>query len=116
MIEVNIKYYTTKRGKTKKLNVYPLIEVVGHANNGTIQSIKCCAGITAVLLGFSNCVYKEVDNVKITKGYFKYVIYSNIAYNLETMCMAHCVVSQLYVIYKTYPQFFKSFNIEKVEV
>lgn len=106
MIEVKITLGT--RNKTMKYNFYKEIEVSGHANDGTIQSIKCCASVTAMLLGFANCECGDENKVKLEKGYFKFECR---VYNDHTMCICDLLISQLEVLYKVYPHLFKCFNV-----
>ena len=106
MIEVKITLGT--RNKTMKYNYYKEIVVKGHANDGTIQSIKCCSAVTAMLLGFANCECGTENEVKLERGYFKF---TNVAYYDHTMCICDLLVSQLDALYKVYPHLFKSFNV-----
>ena len=111
MINVEVEYYTKKNGN----NVYTKVEVVGHANDGTLKSIKCCACVTSILLGFIHIVDEQMSYTKIDKGYFIYRLYDNKRVCSIDNNSMHCVISQLFIVYQTYPELFKDFHIVRKE-
>lgn len=116
MIKVVIHYhqhYKVKQCKSECPDrfIYTDVLVEGHANDGTNNAIKCCAGITAVLYGFIRLVSGIYDSIKIDNGFFHYVYGgTDNRVQWDTMYAMNCVTSQLYEIYRCYPQFFSQFD------
>lgn len=113
MIEVKAfykKHYTKTKGA---VITFDELIVVGHANDGELNSIKCCASVTAILYGFTKVVTGATDIVKMEKGYFHYKNFNSTG-DKNTRCSLDLVIIQLYEVYKTYPNLFKTFDmIEK---
>lgn len=110
MIEVRVNYKVEKGARTTRY-FYTKVLVIGHANNGSMDSIKCCAGVTAILGGFKKCVVGSFDNAILEKGLFEYTTYTTKFYQIsDTQIQLDCVINQLYEIYRCYPHLFKKFE------
>lgn len=124
MIEVEVKYYKVNIGHVTKNNpdgiemfVVTDMIVKGHANDGTTNSVKCCAGVTAILTGFMRVVNHYLSTCTLSKGDFEYHFRgSKIEYtDLDMYYGANCVWCQLFDVYKMYPHLFKRFDMIEVE-
>ena len=114
MIEVNVTYTkkTNKSGNEKY--IYKDIVVKGHSSDGSINSIKCCAGVTAITCGLLNLLRGETNmcNVEVNKGYFHF--HKNTGYSNEINYAINALVFQLDAISMIYPSFFK-FNYKEIK-
>lgn len=108
MIEVKV-IYTKKVFKTtgREYFIYKDIYVKGHSSDGTINSIKCCAGVTAITCGLINLVNEVEGNIEINKGYFHFHRKKG-GYDIDYAMNA--LVYQLDHISMVYPNFFKEFE------
>lgn len=113
MITVKAKYLS-RRTRDGIVVIYTELIVEGHASNGDMDSIKCCAGVTAVLLGFAKIVSGAHDYVKLDKGCFYYRLWDTKCNEKETRYALDLVINQLYEIYKTYPSLFKKFELIEI--
>lgn len=113
MIEVKA-YYNIPKNTKKGCDIkFTEIIVKGHANNGDMNSIKCCAGVTSILYGFSKvCTGGDDEVMKMEKGYFYYKTYHNV---VELDYYSNLVIIQLYEVYKTYPSLFSKFDLIEKE-
>ena len=114
MIEVNVTYTKkTRKVSGNEIFYYKDIVVKGHSSDGTINSIKCCAGVTAITCGLLNLLDGETNycSVEVNKGYFHYHMNSN--YSAEINFAINALVYQLDSISMIYPQFFKFNYIEE---
>ena len=104
MIEVKITYTETKKNGRY---IYKDIIVKGHSSDGTINSIKCCAGVTAITCGLLNLLEDTNCKVEVNKGYFHYHMFR---YDSETNYALNALVYQLDSINMIYPSYFKCFD------
>lgn len=111
MIEVIIKYSRKTYHSGREIFFYKDIVVKGHSSDGTLNSIKCCAGVTAVTCGLINLLRDTFTEVEINKGYFHYRCTEK--YSAEVNYAVNAMVYQLDSISVTYPQFFKFTFIEE---
>lgn len=113
MIEVKVTF-SKKTYKSGRENfIYKDISVTGHSSDGTINSIKCCAGVTAITCGLVNLINGEEGNtIEINKGYFHF---HSIRYYDEINYAINALVFQLDNISCIYPQFFKDFQFIEVK-
>lgn len=122
MVEVRCKYLNAM-GKTKKdYFIYTDIEVMGHAdalNLNHTTGIKVCAGISACCYGIRRLLDDGQFNVEIRKGYFR--VWTERTKNLkqaldrDSVFALNTLVCQLYELYVTYPETFKSFDLVDVK-
>ena len=111
MIEVLITYSKKTYKGGRELFIYKDVNIKGHSSDGTINSIKCCAGVTAITCGLVNLLSGETKcSIEINKGYFHYHM-SN--YEAEINYAINALVYQLDSISMIYPQFF---NIQFKEI
>ena len=115
MIEVKVVYTRKTYQSGRELFIYKDLLVKGHSSDGTPNSIKCCAGVTAVTCGLLNLLEGEGKycTIEVRKGYFHFVKGS--AYSDEINYAINGLVYQLDFIQLTYPQFFKTTYIEEKE-
>lgn len=104
MIEVKITYTETKN--TGRY-IYKDIIVKGHSSDGTINSLKCCAGVTAITCGLLNLVDGVTSRIEVNKGLFHFHM---VRYDAEVNYAMNTLVYQLDSIQMTYPSYFKSFE------
>ena len=113
MIRVEIHYYKKTFQSGREKFIYKDIFVSGHSSDGTINSIKCCAGVTAVTCGLIHLLSESTCLVQINKGFFHY---KKGRFEEEINYAVNALVFQLENIYNIYPQFFSEFNfIEEKE-
>ena len=108
MIEVIVTYTKkTRKVSGNEVFYYKDIVVKGHSSDGTINSIKCCAGVTAITCGLLNLLSNETNycSVEVNKGYFHY--HKNTSYSAEINFAINALVYQLDSIGMIYPNFFK---------
>ena len=108
MIEAVVKYSKKTFKGGRELFIYKDIVIKGHSSDGTINSIKCCAGVTAITCGLINLLEygnKRYCSVEINKGYFHYQFGSQ--YNAEINYAINALIYQLDSIQMTYPTLFK---------
>ena len=106
MIDVKITY--RRKNTIEEKYEYLTLEVKGHANSGDMNSVKCCAGVSAILMGEAFVFDERYCNVKIEKGYFSY---KRIKSNEENNISVYVMICQLFNVYQTYPHLFNSFNL-----
>lgn len=108
MIEVKITF--TKKLYTSGREVFNYKDVIikGHSSDGSINSIKCCAGVTAITTGLINLLEDSKCAVEINKGYFHYTAYKDV--EQEVNFAINALVYQLDSISMIYPSFFKDFS------
>ena len=106
MIEVIVKYNVMKRGSY----IYKDVIIKGHSSDGTINSIKCCAGVTAITCGLVNYLYDTSCKVDINKGYFHFHSHK---YEKDINIAIDAMLYQLDAIQMTYPSYFKEFQFIK---
>ena len=114
MIVVNITYTRKLYKSGREVFIYKDVIIKGHSSDGSINSIKCCAGVTAITCGLINLLKDDLDcNVEINKGYFHYHL---VNYTAELNYAINALIYQLDSISTIYPSFFKDFiwNEEKV--
>lgn len=109
MIEVKIVYSKKLYKSGREVFTYKDIIIKGHSSDGTINSIKCCAGVTAITCGLVNLLCDTTCSVEINKGYFHYhanqkEMANDINYGINAL------VYQLDSISMVYPKFFKEFE------
>lgn len=110
MIEVKITF-TKKLYRSGRENfIYKDISVKGHSSDGTLNSTKCCAGVTAITCGLVN-LFDDTCSVEINKGYFHFHMND---YSSEINYAVNALVYQLDNIQMIYPQFFKKFEFIEV--
>ena len=107
MIEVEIHYYKKQYKSGREKYIYKDLSVKGHASNGTLNSIKCCAGVTAITCGVFHLVDLSYSNIEVNKGYFHL---KSFKFDEETNYIYSILVYQLANIATIYPEFFKDFN------
>ena len=108
MIDVKITYTKKLYRSGRELFIYKDISVTGHSSDGTINSIKCCAGVTAITCGLINLLKDDLDcNVEINKGYFHYHM---VNYTAELNYAMNALIYQLDSISMIYPSFFNDFS------
>lgn len=114
MIEIIVEYGETLMKTGKVYYQYKSIKVCGHADNlGGTAGVKCCAGVTAIILGLYRLLNKgEHYSYEFKEGYFKLIQYDYS--NKELNYYLNLVVNQLYEISKIYPQFFSEFKTIKI--
>lgn len=115
MIQVEVKYHNANDTRTRNLPdyfIYTDFVVTGHASDGTINSIKCCAGVTAILYGIRRLVSGVYDTLTINKGEFQYHFFGK-DYRAErdTMYAMNTILCQLYDVYLCYPNLFSKFEM-----
>ena len=112
MIEVKITYSKKTYSSGREIFIYKDILVKGHSSDGTINSIKCCAGVTAITCGLLNLLDGDsrLCSVEVNKGYFHCV--TTKTYNSEIQYALNALVYQLDAIEMIYPQFF---NVQFIE-
>lgn len=104
MIDVMITYYKKTKKNGSENFIYKDVVIKGHSSDGTINSIKCCAGVTAITCGLINLFDDTRCKVEINKGYFHYIMYS---YDKEINYAINALVYQIDSISMTYPSYFK---------
>lgn len=122
MVEVRCNYLNAM-GKTKKdYFIYTDVEVTGHADGLDMPhttGIKVCAGISACCYGIRRLVDEGTFNIEIRKGYFH--CWTDRKKNLkecldrDTVFALNTLVCQLYELYCSYPNSFKSFELVDVK-
>lgn len=122
-IKVEVEYCNVHTGRNKQndLFIYPLFRVSGHANDGTINSIKCCAGVTAILSGLQRLVVGgDKDTCVLKRGYFEYRLINKhidiIKDNIDTQYALNVALCQLFNVSKMYPSLFEKFEMKEVEL
>lgn len=111
MIEVRAVYERRKRSGDDYFFYYEF-EVNGHANNGTTDAIKCCAGVTAILAGLMR-LGNYPDTLELEKGHFKFVHHGNNRVDHNIQYGLNTALCQLYEVSKIYPQFFVPFILDE---
>lgn len=109
MITVEIIYKKLNH-PTEDVFFYKKVLVTGHANSGDMDSIKCCAGVTAILGGFKQCVIGAYDSVDLKKGSFEYNTYGDYSDLKTTQIQLDCVIFQLFSVYQCYKHLFTKFE------
>lgn len=112
MIEVQITYSRKTYRSGRELYIYKDVVIKGHSSDGTLNSIKCCAGVTAITCGLINLFDGITSSIEINKGYFKYHM---IRYDEETNYAINALVYQLDSISMIYPQFFKEIQYKEIK-
>lgn len=110
MIDVMISYYKKIKKNGSEIFIYKDVVIKGHSSDGTLNSIKCCAGVTAITCGLVNLLSDIKSSVEINKGYFHYHM-SN--YDVEINYAINALVYQIDSISMIYPQFF---NVQFKEI
>lgn len=110
MIEVEITYSRKTKKNGNELFIYKDVLIKGHSSDGTLNSIKCCAGVTAITCGLLNLFDKTRCGVEVNKGYFHYTMYS---YDKEINYAINALVYQIDGISMTYPSYF---NVQFKEI
>lgn len=108
MIEVTIHYKKKTFKSGRERFIYKDLVVKGHSSDGSINAIKCCAGVTAVTCGSIYALDVTECNIEINKGYFKFTSFEQ--HSEEMDIIIDTIVHQLANISTIYPQFFKEFN------
>lgn len=122
MVEVKCEYVNLMH-KTKLTStdyfVFLDIEVKGHAEHtGYVNNMKVCAGISAVCHGINRLMNSNQYAVVYEKGYFH--CWTERRFNLkaldkDSVYALNTIVCQLYEIFKSYPNAFKSFELVDVK-
>lgn len=112
MIEVQITYSRKSYKSGRELYIYKDVVIKGHSSDGTLNSIKCCAGVTAITCGLINLFDGITCSIEINKGYFSYHM---IRYDEETNYAINALVYQLDNISVIYPQFFKEIQYKEIK-
>lgn len=112
MIKVYVEYGITISNTGKEYYQYKTFIVDGHAENlnGT-AGIKCCAGVTACILGLIRLL-DDGDSTygyEFKNGYFRLSQNDKMA-NKEINYYLNLLLCQLFDIKQIYPQFFSSFE------
>lgn len=116
MISVKAVYHKAKYLE-QDIYIFVKLQVTGHADGTTRDGIKCCAGVSSVLLGIVPFVDRKHDEVKIGRGEFVYLY--NYAHrfinqiNYFTHIRLMLILQQLYEIYKIYPHYFAKFELDE---
>lgn len=110
MIDVSVTYSKKTKKSGKEIFIYKDIIIKGHSSDGTINSIKCCAGVTAITCGLINLLDDYVCNVEINKGYFHYHM---IKFENEINYAINALVYQIDSISMIYPSYF---NVQFKEI
>lgn len=112
MIEIKVTYSRKTYKSGRELFIYKDISVRGHSSDGTINSTKCCAGVTAVTCGLLNLLNGDTRFcvVEVSKGYFHYHMNN---YYEEYNSAINAMVYQLDFIEMSYPNFFDVQYIEE---
>lgn len=111
MIEVKIKYSKKTYASGREIFNYKDIIIKGHSSDGTINSIKCCAGVTAITCGLINLLEGGKCSVEVNKGFFHYTAHKEV--EKEINYAINAMVYQLDSISVIYPSFFKIEFIEE---
>lgn len=112
MIDIKVTYTKKTFKSGRELFIYKDIVVKGHSSDGTLNSIKCCASVTAVTCGLLNLLEgeKRFCSVEVNKGYFHYQMGCD--YNVEINYAVNAMIYQLDFIEMSYPKFF---NVQYIE-
>lgn len=110
MIEVIVTYSKKTRRSGSEFYIYKDVLIKGHSSDGTMNSIKCCAGVTAITCGLINLLDDYTCRVEINKGYFHYHM---INLDREINYAINALVYQIDSISMIYPQYF---NIQFKEI
>ena len=102
MIRVIVKFTRKLYKSGRELFIYKDISVTGHSSDGTINSLKCCAGVTAITCGLMNIFDDITSDVTINKGYFHYRMKK---FDNEINYAINALVYQLDGISITYPSY-----------
>lgn len=113
MIEVQISYSKRQYKSGREKFIYKDLLVKGHASNGTLNSIKCCAGVTAITCGVFHLLDNSLCKVEVNKGYFHLVAYKQ--YDEEINSIFHVLIYQLANISTIYPEFFNEFQFKEIK-
>ena len=108
MIEVKVTYSKKTFKSGREVFHYKDILIKGHSSDGTINSIKCCAGVTAITCGLLNLLEATKCEVEVNKGYFHYK--AHIGVEDEVNYAMNCLIYQIDSISMIYPSFFKEFE------
>ena len=108
MIEVRITYSKKTFASGREVFNYKDIIIKGHSSDGSINSIKCCAGVTAITCGLLNLLEATKCEVEVNKGYFHYIAHKGV--EQEVNYAMNALVYQLDSISSIYPSFFKEFE------
>lgn len=109
MIDVKITFTKKTYQSGREVFIYKDVVIKGHSSDGTINSIKCCAGVTAITCGLMNLLNTRECSIEVNKGYFKYHMNS---YLEEINYAINALVYQIDSISMTYPSFF---NVQFIE-
>lgn len=115
MIDIQVELVCIPLKNGNEYYHYEKFNVNGHANDGTINSIKCCAGVTAILVGLPSQFI--TNNYIIEKGNFEYWCNETdiSRWDTQTDFALNCALYQLWEVYHMYPSLFKSFKIIEVK-
>lgn len=107
MIKVVIKFTkkTYKSGREKF--IYNDISIKGHSSDGTLNSLKCCAGVTAITSGIIHLVDLSLCCIELNKGYFHISVHH---FDDELNYALHTLVYQLVNVATIYPEFFNDID------
>lgn len=120
MISVEVHYKHIRRKSNNDMYVYTDVYVNGHANYTGEKSMKCCASITAILMGVAQLSNQYNEHCEISSGHFEYHLNPSTikkkgkryitTFDLDTQYGLNCVMYQLKVVSDVYPEFFKKFE------
>lgn len=126
MVSIKCEYANYQSKSKKDYFVYTDIKVSGHADYSGMHhttGIKLCAGISACCYGIRRLIDDDQFNIEIKKGY--YHIWTERRKDLrhaldkDSVHALNTLVCQLYELYCTYPEYFKTFDLvdvkEKIE-
>lgn len=126
MIEVRCEYVNLQSKTKRDYFIFTDIMVEGHANSNNLPhttGIKVCAGVSACCYGIRRLLDENQFKLELKNGYFH--VWTERRYDLkqvldrDSVYALNTLVCQLYELYCTYPNTFKSFELidvkEKIE-
>lgn len=115
-IKVYVEYGLVVKCSGQEYYQYKDFLVEGHADNlGGVSGVKCCAGVTAVLLGLQRLLDTQGNyKYEFRNGYFRLTQYGDEWTNKELNTYLNLVLCQLYDIKLIYPDFFSSFETKRL--
>lgn len=111
MIEVYVEYTLVTYASGREYFKYRTFNVKGHADNlGGTKGIKCCAGVTACLVGLTRLLGQgENYSYELKSGEFNFFQHGDCS-NTEINHYMNLILCQLFDIYQMYPSFFSKFE------
>lgn len=108
MIEIKVSYWKRTYNSGREKFYYNYISVKGHSSDGTLNSIKCCAGVTAITTGVLAMFDVDDCDIKLNKGFFELITKKSSSDDVHRT--VNTLVYQLANIATIYPEYFKEFN------